>query len=994
MPSQADRSALSDAPVLGSEPLAKGVYVPIDRRDPLNGPALRRALMPRQEICTALAAASETSTQPAATPAPSGDALASDAPPEAVKYYLQGRQHFLEDANSQAMADLEKSLQVDPNAFTVLRLMGRVCFAGSQLARGATYLERAHALRPNDVEVNYLLGRYWLERNDADKACSFLFQAVDSPERQLTTTFAPLATFYLGVALQLGGYHLAAVHEYERFLELAEMPVPGYRYDAEMSFLMNMQWAVQLAIAENALRLGDYHSALDHYRAAGTGRPSDIFISSRLVNALVHDGQMDAAQQAALALVTITKGSDDSVKLLAWVYAAAGRQANLVADLRTYLAAGSPGQSFEKQAATTLSAAQEALGQKLDALRTLAEFLHRNPNDQDTLARLFTHVDSADGFALALSAAADAIAADRDNYLPVLRLVVPVAEGPVGDKYLKAHSARALVSSSAKNGAQFALDYLLAVTRQAQNQPFDIVAEAYEASLQSNRDFFPAAEAYATYLLSQERFAKATTVIDAFMRNNADSAPARRLEIESEVAQQRYAHAVELAQSAIAKFPDDADLRIQRASIHRLRGQDNKADAELISLIDDQPKYESAYRALINSLLLRMRQPGFDANANQALMVSTLQKMSTALPNSRFGRIATAILYARSRRYAEAEALLGSVLTQEPDDPEALIPLAQIEDLRDRPAIGITLLENALRRKAQPDVIRALATLYRNQNRKDDALALARRFADENPDSETYALVYVAELTAQEKRSEALAYLRQTASRFAHSERVTMLLARMQADAGDQESAMTTLHNFMQAHGETTERLYLLAQFCALAGNEDASAAALQRLLAIMPDHVSANNDLGYIWANAGIHLEQAEPMIRKALENRPNDPSFLDSLGWLCYKQGKFDQAAALLEKALSLGTSSSPEILRHLGDTLYRLDRHTDAVTQWAKALELHALSTRPSPDGRREQDYLTSVLAEVRAGRAAAVSPLAEPTPATSTGSAAISTTQPQN
>src|ERR1043165_6107853 len=93
-------------------------------------------------------------------------------------------------------------------------------------------------------------------------------------------------------------------------------------------------------------------------------------------------------------------------------------------------------------------------------------------------------------------------------------------------------------------------------------------------------------------------------------------------------------------------------------------------------------------------------------------------------------------------------------------------------------------------------------------------------------------------------------------------------------------------------------------------------------------DHIGANNDLGYFWANNGIHLEQAEPMIRKALEGKPEDPAFIDSLGWLYYKQGKFNDAAVALEKAISLPGGASPEVIRHLGDALYRLDRPREAI------------------------------------------------------------------
>jgi tetratricopeptide (TPR) repeat protein len=330
------------------------------------------------------------------------------------------------------MAALEKALQLDPQGFTVLRLMGRVCFAGAQLARGAMYLERAQGLRPADVEVNYLLGRYWLERNDNDRAVYFLMQAEDSPERQITSTHTPLAAFYLGIALQLGGYHLAAAKEYEHFLEVSELPVPGYRYDAELSYLINMQWASHLAAAENYARLGDYHAALGHYRLAAEARPDDAFIGSRLVNALVHDGQGPAARTAALALVTAAKGSEDGVKLLGWTYRATGHEAELIGDLRAQLQGTGRGAADEQAAAVTVAGMQEYLGQKLEAVRTLAEYLRGHPTNLEVLGRLLKRVDTGAALAVGMRAAAEAMAADREHALEVVKLFVPVAEGQAG----------------------------------------------------------------------------------------------------------------------------------------------------------------------------------------------------------------------------------------------------------------------------------------------------------------------------------------------------------------------------------------------------------------------------------------------------------------------------------------------------------------------------------------------------------------------------------
>jgi tetratricopeptide (TPR) repeat protein len=417
--------------------------------------------------------------------------------------------------------------------------------------------------------------------------------------------------------------------------------------------------------------------------------------------------------------------------------------------------------------------------------------------------------------------------------------------------------------------------------------------------------------------------------------------------------------------------------------VYRLRGQDKEADAELQGIIRDMPKYEAAYRSLVNALFTRSRQGGPAMNADVAALVAALNKMTAELPESRFGRITSAIIYARGGRYDEAEKLLRVVLAVDPDDPEALVPLAQVVGLLGRPTEGVALLESSLKRKAQVDVVRGLAAMYRDLDRKADALALAKRLAEENPDAESYALLYAAELATQEKPGEAVAALTAARARFPRSQAVAVALARLQEEADDHAGAVATMRDFMQANGETTERLYLLSNFYSMAGNEDATVAALQRVLAIMPDHIGANNDLAYFWVNAGIHLEQAEPMIRKALENKPNDPAFLDSLGWLYYKQGKFAEAAALLLTALAMPDGTAPEVVQHLGDTLYRMGRGPEAIEQWAKALQMLAIAGKLTAADVKVREYLTKVVTEARAGRVPAVSPIVEAGPAKAAG-----------
>jgi tetratricopeptide (TPR) repeat protein len=102
------------------------------------------------------------------------------------------------------------------------------------------------------------------------------------------------------------------------------------------------------------------------------------------------------------------------------------------------------------------------------------------------------------------------------------------------------------------------------------------------------------------------------------------------------------------------------------------------------------------------------------------------------------------------------------------------------------------------------------------------------------------------------------------------------------------------------------------------------------------PDDPSVNNDLGYLYADQGKNLEQAEKMIRRAVKAEPDNAAYLDSLGWVLFKLGKVKEAVEPLEKATSMQSGGDGTIWDHLGDCYHRLSQLDKAVPAWEKALE----------------------------------------------------------
>ncbi len=132
-------------------------------------------------------------------------------------------------------------------------------------------------------------------------------------------------------------------------------------------------------------------------------------------------------------------------------------------------------------------------------------------------------------------------------------------------------------------------------------------------------------------------------------------------------------------------------------------------------------------------------------------------------------------------------------------------------------------------------------------------------------------------------------------------------------------------------------RLWLVLAFAHerrkdVAGAETAGRRAVQ----LAPDDPQALNFLGYLFADYQVNLDESVPLIEKALSRDPDNPYYLDSLGWAYFRLGRLPEAAKTLEQALVLG-GREPEIYEHLGDVYRAQARAGDAKTQYRKALEL---------------------------------------------------------
>jgi tetratricopeptide (TPR) repeat protein len=145
---------------------------------------------------------------------------------------------------------------------------------------------------------------------------------------------------------------------------------------------------------------------------------------------------------------------------------------------------------------------------------------------------------------------------------------------------------------------------------------------------------------------------------------------------------------------------------------------------------------------------------------------------------------------------------------------------------------------------------------------------------------------------------------------------------------------------------------YILSNIYIDLGDVNKATEHLQANLKVKPDDPTYNNDLGYIWADHDMNLDEAEKMIRKALDEdrkqRKSNPdlkaeddkdnaAYLDSLGWVLYKKKQYKEAKDALLQAVKDKEGQHIEIFDHLGDIYTALGDKKEAVKAWKKGLEV---------------------------------------------------------
>jgi tetratricopeptide (TPR) repeat protein len=162
------------------------------------------------------------------------------------------------------------------------------------------------------------------------------------------------------------------------------------------------------------------------------------------------------------------------------------------------------------------------------------------------------------------------------------------------------------------------------------------------------------------------------------------------------------------------------------------------------------------------------------------------------------------------------------------------------------------------------------------------------------------------------------------------------ILAGIYGDMGRYRDGLEMAQLGFEKNPTKFRLLFLKGVYQEKLGDINECIKTMKEVIAKDPTNSSALNFLGYLYADRGENLDQAEQLILKALKFKPNDGFYLDSLGWVYFRKGDLQKAFQLTEQAAKLEPMEGA-IIEHLGDIKLKMGDTPAAVVYFNNALKV---------------------------------------------------------
>jgi Flp pilus assembly protein TadD len=373
------------------------------------------------------------------------------------------------------------------------------------------------------------------------------------------------------------------------------------------------------------------------------------------------------------------------------------------------------------------------------------------------------------------------------------------------------------------------------------------------------------------------------------------------------LAEEKYAEALTVYQKISDLMPDDSDVYLRIAQIYRELHQLNKAEENLVRARQYAP---GNVDVMYNEAMLYQAQGRFeDAIRVLSDAVTGIKGQPAGTPSR---RRSLAVLYQQlGQLYRDTQNYQAAIYTyeelgrqgEEEDRRARMMIMDTYRAAKDLPKALQTGKEALTKYPADPALRASQALLLGENGQTDEAVKILRaQLRGNESDRETY--LNIAQVYERGRRYK-------EAEEAAHAAEV------LPGQPRDNEMVWFLL-------GAIYERQKFF----------DKAEEQFKKVLAASPKNAPVLNYYGYMLGDLGIRLDEAEALVQRALKEDPFNGAYLDSLGWVYFKENKFDAAETTLRKAVGR-ESHDATIHAHLGDLFSKTGRNELAAAEWERSL-----------------------------------------------------------
>jgi tetratricopeptide (TPR) repeat protein len=301
---------------------------------------------------------------------------------------------------------------------------------------------------------------------------------------------------------------------------------------------------------------------------------------------------------------------------------------------------------------------------------------------------------------------------------------------------------------------------------------------------------------------------------------------------------------------------------------------------------------------------------------------------------------------------------------------EALYQLGATLGRQGGEELGIVYLQLAIYLDpGQPLPLLSLADLFETLKKPQLAIKAYQKVPEDSPLRRNAEIQLATNLDALDRTDEAKKRLDKLISENPKDVEAIMALGNIQRGRKQFAECAQTYGRGIDTIAKPEKQHWLIFYFRGICNERDKqwvrAEADLKRALELYPDQPHVLNYLGYSWIDQGINLDEGMRMIKRAVDQRPDDGYIVDSLGWAYFRINNYEEATKNLERAVEL-KPEDPTINDHLGDAYWKIGRTLEATFQWSHARDL---STDPDDLKKIEEKLKSGLLDETSAATEAA-------------------------